>query len=116
MTKRKLMFNKLQEIALDQFNKEMQKCVGEKGTFKYLINLPEMQPILFLGKVEPEYKDGNCIIVSNPSEELVDSLLPDVGYIENTFKQQVSGKCDAAGWLFVLPKSSWYSQTYFARK
>ena len=116
MTKRKLMFDKLQEIALDQFNKEMQKCVGEKGTFKYLINLPEMQPILFLGKVEPQYKDGNCIIVYNPSEELVDSLLPDVGYIENTFKQQVSGKCDAAGWLFVLPKSSWYSQTYFARK
>ncbi len=87
------MLDRIQKIAIDQFNLIFKQTQGYSRTFKLLIPAGTDQ-LLILGIMNTRFKYDTCVAILNPSDELTKTLVPGHAYTGNLLQKIVKGKCD----------------------
>ena len=66
------------------------------GIFKSVLTIVvegEKKPLLLVGNAHSGAKDGECVVILNPSKSLTNALNPGVAYLD--LKENVTDECDA---------------------
>lgn len=75
----------------------------------------EIKPVLVVGSVHRDFSDGNCIVVLNPDESLIDQVKSGVAYHPVELKWAVAKRCDAMLQMNLIGHRPYVVGSYQAR-
>ncbi len=76
----------------------------------------EIKPVLVVGSVHRDFSDGNCIVILNPDESLIDQVRSAVAYHPVGLKRAVAKRCDAMSQMNLIGQRSQVVGRYRARR
>lgn len=108
---------RIEQLAFSIFVHAMQLS-PEHGPFRVVVSIDvdgETKLLLILGMTHQRFGDGRCTAILNPSQEILDSYDPQVGYD----KWSYTGKCDMVCHQWIITNGEPHvsgGYTYMARK
>lgn len=78
---------------------------GPQAPFKILISVTvdgEAKPLLLVGNVHSDYRDGFAVAVLNPDPDLLDLFQAGVGYGKWAIREFVAQRCDLALLVWII--------------
>ncbi len=112
-------FGQLENFGIDVLRLFLATGTAEDTAVRVLSSFQdgnETKPVLVVGSVHRDFSDGNCVVILNPDESLVDQVRSGVAYHPVGLKRTVAKCCDAMLQVHVVGQRSHVVGCYRARR